>query len=88
MRFMWRLALRVRSRKSLRAAVGAALGKWFPDGLDSPELALLRVSVATAEYWDAPASRVKKLVGGLRAAVTGDPGKFPGTNQTVELDQP
>ncbi|MET3961603.1 hypothetical protein ABIE44_001537 [Marmoricola sp. OAE513] len=37
------------------------------------------------EYWDSPSSKVKQLVGAVRAAVTGDPDKFPGTNKTVEL---
>ena len=27
---------------------------WFPNGLDDPELALLRVAVDKAEYWDTP----------------------------------
>lgn len=29
-----------------------SLGAWFPRGLDDPELALLRVEVDQAEYWD------------------------------------
>jgi general stress protein 26 len=27
---------------------------WFPEGLDDPQLALLRVEAQTAEYWDSP----------------------------------
>ncbi len=29
---------------------------WFPNGLDDPELALLKVSIMGVEYWDAPDS--------------------------------
>jgi general stress protein 26 len=29
-----------------------SLGEWFPRGLDDPELALMRVEVDRAEYWD------------------------------------
>jgi general stress protein 26 len=64
-----------------------ALEVWFADGLETPGLALLKVETETAEYWDAPDSKVKQLVGGLRAAVSGDPDKFPATNETVRLDQ-
>jgi general stress protein 26 len=44
---------------------------WFPDGLDDPELALLRVDVTKAEYWDSPSSKVVQLVGFLKAVTTG-----------------
>jgi len=63
-----------------------ALEVWFADGLDTPTLALLKVHVETAEYWDAPRSKVRQLVGGIRAAVTGDPQKFPSENATTRLD--
>lgn len=64
-----------------------ALEVWFGDGLDTPGLALLKVEAETAEYWDAANSKVKQLIGGLRAAVSGDPDKFPAQNETVRLDQ-
>jgi general stress protein 26 len=44
---------------------------WFPEGLDDPELALLRVDVAKAEYWDSPSSKVVQIVGFLKAMTTG-----------------
>ena len=62
-----------------------ALKTWFPDGLDTPGLALIKVHADTAEYWEAPSSKVVRLFGAARAAVTGDPGKFPSTNETVQL---
>lgn len=30
--------------------------RWFPRGLDDPELALLKVDVQQAEYWDRPSA--------------------------------
>lgn len=36
---------------------------WFPNGPDEPKLALLRVSVEKAEYWDSPSSKVAPLAG-------------------------
>lgn len=64
----------------------APLEVWFPDGLDTPGLALLKVHAHTAEYWESSSSRVKKVLGGVRAAVTGDPDAFPATNETLNLD--
>jgi general stress protein 26 len=34
------------------------LKSWFPDELNDPELALLKVEVDSAEYWEAPQSKV------------------------------
>ena len=31
---------------------------WFPEGKDDPEIALLRVNLEKAEYWDSPSSTV------------------------------
>ncbi len=62
-----------------------ALRVWFPEGLETPGIALLKVAVDTAEYWDASSSTIKKLAGGLRAALTGNPDAFPADNQTVRL---
>lgn len=47
------------------------LKAWFPDGLDDPELSLIRVDVDSAEYWDAPSSAWVQLVGFTRAIFTG-----------------
>jgi general stress protein 26 len=44
---------------------------WFPDGLDDPNVALLRVDVTDAEYWDAPSSKMVQLAGFVKALVTG-----------------
>lgn len=39
----------------------------------------------SAEYWESPSSKVVRLLGAARAAVTGDSEKFPGENRTVSL---
>ena len=48
---------------------------WFPDGLDDPHLALIRVDVDQAEYWDAPSSKMVQLAGFVKALVTGQEAK-------------
>ncbi|PSK65113.1 hypothetical protein B0E53_02943 [Micromonospora sp. MH33] len=58
------------------------LKTWFPDGLDSPGLTLIKVHAGSAEYWDAPGSTVVNLLGFARAAVTGQPSRA-GENREV-----
>ncbi|WP_041840735.1 pyridoxamine 5'-phosphate oxidase family protein [Actinoplanes friuliensis] len=61
------------------------LKAWFPDGLETPELTLVKVHAETAEYWEsAHSSSVITLLGYAKAAVTG---KTPdaGENETVRL---
>jgi general stress protein 26 len=57
---------------------------WFPGGLDDPTLALLRVDVDKAEYWDTPSSAVVHIVGFVKAAVTGQSYK-PGEHAKVTV---
>ena len=47
------------------------LKAWFPEGLDDPNLCLLKVSVEQAEYWDATSSTIIQIVGFVKALVTG-----------------
>ena len=59
---------------------------WFPDGLDDPKLALLRISIEQAEYWDSPSNRMVQLAGIARAIVTG--GAYDtGENEKLDLTQ-
>lgn len=47
------------------------LKAWFPNGPEDPDVALLRVDVAKAEYWDSPSSAVVHLIGFAKAIATG-----------------
>ena len=59
---------------------------WFPKGLEDPELALLKVNVDSAEYWDSPSSKLVQLTGFVKALATGEPYKqSPGEHGRVEL---
>lgn len=42
---------------------------WFPDGLETPGLTLLRVRAESAEYWDSPHGRVITLLQYATAAI-------------------
>jgi general stress protein 26 len=60
------------------------LKAWFPEGLNTPGITLIKVSVKSAEYWDSPSSFVAHIVGLVKSTLTG---KSPqaGDDVTVEL---
>ena len=62
-----------------------AIKVWFPDGPDSPDLALLRVRAESAQYWESPGGKVRQLIGAARAVVTRNPDAFPGETHEVSL---
>jgi general stress protein 26 len=57
---------------------------WFPEGKDDPEIALLRVNLEKAEYWDSPSSTIGYALSFVSSLVTG---KQPdlGENRKVNL---
>jgi general stress protein 26 len=75
----------VRDRALIKEMWTPALKAWFPKGPeDDPHVALLRVDVSSAEYWDAPSSAMVKLAGFVKAIATGQ--KYePGENAKVRL---
>jgi general stress protein 26 len=78
-------AVRVDDRAKAAELWSPMLKAWFPDGLETPELTLVKVSGETAEYWAAAhGSKVVTLLGYAKAVVTG---KTPdaGENETVRL---
>ncbi len=57
---------------------------WFPEGKDDPEIALLRVSLEKAEYWDSPSSTIGYALSFVSSLVTGKQPDF-GENKKVDL---
>jgi general stress protein 26 len=43
---------------------------WFPDGADDREAMVIRVTVEHADYWEAPNSRVTRLIQAAEAILT------------------
>ena len=74
----------VRDRQKIEELWNPLFKAWFPKGLDEPDLALLKVSVDKAEYWDSPSSTVVRLVGFAKAIITGEQIGNPGDNQKIE----
>ncbi len=72
----------VTDREKMKELWTAWVKPWFPQGLDDPNLVLLKVSVDVAEYWDAPGSEVKRLYGLAKGILTGKTDSF-GTHDKV-----
>lgn len=74
----------VRDRAAVEEHWTESLRTWFPQGKDDPEIALLKVDVQQAEYWDAPSSTMLHAYGYLKAVTTGKSPE-PGGHGTVNL---
>ena len=55
---------------------------WFPRGPDESDIALIRVEVESAEYWDAPSATMVYVYGYAKARLTGRPPDI-GENKSV-----
>ena len=71
-----------RDREKMKALWTKWVEVWFPRGLGDPDLALLRIEVEQAEYWDSPGSALGRLYGLTKALATGDKSAI-GDNEKV-----
>jgi general stress protein 26 len=62
----------LRDREKMKQLWTPWVQPWFPQGVDDPDLALLKVTISHAEYWDAPGSVAKRMYGLAKAVVTGN----------------
>jgi general stress protein 26 len=56
---------------------------WFPQGLDDPDLCLMKVEISFAEYWDVPSGKMVQVFGFLKALATGERLKMEGESHGV-----
>jgi general stress protein 26 len=62
----------VRDREKIDELWEPQFTMWFPEGKDDPNIALLRVVIEKAEYWDSPSSGASYLLNFVSAVVTGE----------------
>jgi general stress protein 26 len=74
----------VRDRQKIQEFWRPFYRPWFPKGEDDPDLALLKVDVQNAEYWDAPAGRMGTLYMAAKKMATGDKG-MAGENRKLDI---
>lgn len=63
----------VRDRALIQSMWSAAAKPWFPDGPESPDLALLEVIPTHAEFWDGPSNRVSRALAMAASIAAGKP---------------
>ncbi len=75
----------LKDRAKARELWKPQLVTWFRGGLDDPHLALLRVRIQSAEYWDGGAGRMQQLFALAKAAVRGEGAMGMGRPKTICL---
>ena len=61
-----------RDHAKIRELWTPSLKAWFSDGVDDPNLALLRVDIQAIDYWEGP-GKIVSLLRFAKSAVTGQP---------------
>lgn len=74
----------VQDKASIAAHWSEWARTWFPKGQQDPDIALLKVKIHAAEYWDAPNSMMVHAYGYVKAVLTGEP-PHPGENRKVDF---
>jgi len=74
----------VNDRQKIKELWKPILKAWFPDGPDQADVALLKVSVEKAEYWDSPSSTVAQAISFVTAIFTGKQAEL-GENKKIKL---
>ena len=62
----------IHDREKMRSLWTPWIKPWFPNGVDDPDLTLLKVHITEAEYWDAPGNAIKRITGLGKALATGN----------------
>lgn len=62
----------VRDKNKIEELWKPELKIWFPKGTDDPDIALLRIGIEKAEYWDSPGGTVAQAISFVSALVKGE----------------
>jgi general stress protein 26 len=74
----------VRDRNKIDELWKPEFKMWFPEGKDDPEIALLRISLEKAEYWDSPSSTIGYALSFVSSLVTGKEADY-GANKKLDF---
>jgi len=73
----------IRDQKKIEELWRPEFKIWFPKGKEDPEIALLRVRLEKAEYWDSPSSTIGYALSFVSSIVTG---KQPDMGENKKID--
>jgi len=74
----------VQDRSKMQELWKPQLKAWFKDGLDTPDITLLKIKMQEGQFWDAPHSTAVEIVGFVKALISDAPFR-PGRNEKVDL---
>jgi general stress protein 26 len=74
----------VDDKAKLKELWSSYLKVFFPQGLDDPDLTLMKVTANYGEYWDSPSNKMVQLYAMAKAAATKNP-KALGENEKVNI---
>lgn len=73
----------VRDREKIDELWRPEFKMWFPEGKDDPEVALLKINLEKAEYWDSPSSTIGYALNFVSSMATG---KEPDMGENKKLN--
>jgi general stress protein 26 len=74
----------VTDKEKMEQLWNPVLNAWFPQGLQTPGIALLRITPAHAEFWDSSSSKMVNLYRMAKAAIGGEQAN-PGEHGKISL---
>ncbi|KNC76210.1 hypothetical protein SARC_11279 [Sphaeroforma arctica JP610] len=75
----------VEERAKMEELWSPSMKAWFSDGLDTPDIGLLKVTADFAEYWDTTSSTMIHLYGVMKATLTGEDARGITNNEKMEI---
>lgn len=75
----------VEDRAKIEELWSPTVEAWFPNGVDDPEVGLLKFTAETAEYWDTPGGKLASLFSFVKSKVTGE--QYDADNEVVTLPE-
>lgn len=72
----------VRDKSKIEELWLPELKAWFPEGVDTPDIALLKIKGQKAEYWDGPSSMISHAV----ALIKGMSGQSADIGENKKID--
>ena len=58
---------------------------WFAEGLETPDIALIQVTVDKAEYWDITSSVMVQVYGFVKSTLTGKSARDAGKHEKLDV---
>jgi len=75
----------VKDKALIHSMWNPIVAAWFPNGPDDPHVALIKVEIRSAEYWDSKLSKMTQLLKMAKAAITGKPPTDISDHQKIAL---